>query len=174
MAPTMGLERQEKKASTSKKKKRKPDKKHVARTPVAVARYKELFLAELAKGNAPGDAARIVKIARSTAYSWKSEDRDFEVKWIDAVETGLDHLETVAYKRAEAKSDYLLIKILQARRPEVWGGGEVRERSNQSNNFFLNFTPEEKLKRLERLGLPVPVIESDFEVIDAADDDANS
>ena len=48
-------------------KKRKPDKEHVARTPQAVAKYKELFLKQLALGRSPGAAARVVKIARSNS-----------------------------------------------------------------------------------------------------------
>ena len=38
--------------------KRKPDKEHVARTPQAVAKYKELFLKQLALGRSPGVAAQ--------------------------------------------------------------------------------------------------------------------
>ena len=54
--------------------KRRKHKKHVARTPEAVAKYKELFLAQLQKGRSPGVAARNIKIARATAYGWKKED----------------------------------------------------------------------------------------------------
>jgi len=40
--------------------------------------------------------------------------------------------------------------------------GNVEDRP-QPSNFILNITLEEQLKRLERLGLPLPVIESDYE-----------
>jgi hypothetical protein len=39
-------------------------------------------------------------------------------------------------------------------------------------NYFLNVTLQEQYERLERLGLPVPVIESDNEE-DYASDDAD-
>jgi hypothetical protein len=40
----------------------------------------------------------------------------------------------------------------------------------QQANYFLNVTLQDKIKRLERLGLPVPVIESDYEITNASDD----
>jgi hypothetical protein len=74
-------------------------KKHVARTPVAVEKYKQLFLAQLEKGRSPGVAARNIKIARCTAYGWRKADQEFDAAWKDAVETGLDVLETSVYDR---------------------------------------------------------------------------
>jgi hypothetical protein len=38
---------------------------------------------------------------------------------------------------------------------------------HQQTNFILNVTMEEHFKRLERLGLPLPEIESDYEKLDA-------
>jgi hypothetical protein len=57
-------------------------------------------------------------------------------------------------------SDQLLMFQLRARRPEVYGrSGDSAPRSDVT----LQITLAEHLKRLERLGLPVPVIERDFE-----------
>src|SRR3989442_15389089 len=81
--------------STMKQKRKR--KKPVARTPEAVAKFKELFLKQLALGRSPGVAARNVRIARATAYGWKKADQEFDAAWIDAVETGLDLLETKLY-----------------------------------------------------------------------------
>ena len=36
--------------------------------------------------------------------------------------------------------------------------------SGAQSNFILNITMQEHVERLERLGLPVPVIETDYEV----------
>ena len=58
---------------------------------------RKLFLKQLALGRSPGVAARNVRIARATAYGWKKEDQEFDVAWVDAVETGLDALETQLY-----------------------------------------------------------------------------
>ena len=54
--------------------------------------------------------------------------------------------------------------ILKHRRREVYGN--VKERPQQSN-FLLNVSMEEHFKRCERLGLPRPEIESDYEKLDA-------
>jgi tripartite-type tricarboxylate transporter receptor subunit TctC len=52
-------------------------------------------------------------------------------------------------------------RLLRARRPEVYArSGDSRP---QPSNFILNLTLQERLARLERLGLPVPVIETDYE-----------
>ena len=72
------------------RKKRKPDKTHVARKPDEVAKYKKRFLEQLKKGCAPGVAARNVNIARCTAYNWRTADPEFDAAWTDAVETALD------------------------------------------------------------------------------------
>jgi hypothetical protein len=49
----------------------------------------------------------------------------------------------------------------------------ARERAgtwmSQNNNYYLNITLKEQLETLERLGLPVPVIESDREEDYASD-----
>ena len=59
--------------------------------------------------------------------------------------------------------------ILKHRRREVYGN--VGDRPQQPD--FLNITLEEHLERLERLGLPLPVIESDREE-DYAPDPTNA
>jgi hypothetical protein len=147
------------------RKKRKPDKRHVARTPDEVVKYKQRFLAQLAKGKSPGVAARLVKIARCTAYGWKKEDEVFAAAWVDAVETGLDELETSVYASGLAGNSSDAQFILKHRRREVYGNTD----NSQPNNFILDITLAEQVKRLERLGLPVPVIESDREEDDAPD-----
>jgi hypothetical protein len=71
----------------------------VARTPEDKKIRKARFIELLAEGCSPGVAARGAGIDRSTAYIWKNEDKEFSAKWVDAVETGLDELETAVYKR---------------------------------------------------------------------------
>jgi hypothetical protein len=149
----------------------------VARKPEDVAKYKERFLKQLALGRSPGVAARNVKIARSTAYGWKNEDEEFNAAWVDAVETGLDVLETSVYDSALAGNSSAAQFILKHRRREVYGNvgdrprgevyGNVDDRPQQPD--FRNIPLEEHLERLKRLGLPLPVIESDYEEKDAPD-----
>jgi hypothetical protein len=140
-------------------------KEHVARTPEAVAKYKARFLKQLALGRSPGVAARNVKIARSTAYGWKKEDQEFDAAWVDAVETGLDKLETSVYQRGLKEGGEDARFILKYRR---YGRRAGDARPTQQSNFLLNITMEEHFKRLERLGVPMPEIECDYEESDAA------
>ncbi len=84
---------------------------------------------------------------------------------VDAVETGLDRLETHVYNSGLAGNASNAQFILKHRRRDVFGHVEDWP---QPSNFLLNITLEEQLKRLERLGLPVPVIESDYEQDDEA------
>jgi hypothetical protein len=125
----------------------------VARTPADVVRFKERFLEQVAKGLSPGAAARVGKIARSTAFGWKKDDPEFAEKWTDAVESGLDKLENSLYESALAGNSSAAQFILKHRRRDVYGSTERRA---QSNNFFRQSTLAEHYKRLERLGLPVP------------------
>jgi hypothetical protein len=81
------------------KKQKRKHKTHVARTPGEVAKYKERFIEQLAAGCAPGVAARNIGISRRAAYNWKQDDEEFNAKWVDAVETSLDVLETSVYDR---------------------------------------------------------------------------
>jgi hypothetical protein len=127
---------------------------------VAVAKYKEHFLKQLALGCSPGVAARNLNIARSTAYGWKKEDQEFDAAWVDAVETALDRLEQQLYDSALAGNSRDAQFILKHRRREVYGNVDHRP---QQSKFISNITLQEHYKRLERLGIPLPVIESDRE-----------
>jgi hypothetical protein len=141
-------------------------KRRIDQSVVSVERHKKRYLAALAKGRAPTVAARMAGLARSTVYKWRREDVEFAAAWADCVEQGLDLLEDRAYQRAMKNSDQLLMFQLRARRPEVYGrSGDSRPQSN----FILNITLQEQLKRLERLGIPLPVIESDLEEDDETD-----
>jgi hypothetical protein len=106
--------RKRQKLKTQRKRKHKN---HVARTPKAVAKYKALFLKQLALGCSPGAAARNLNIARSTAYGWKKEDQEFDAAWVDAVETSLDKLESVLYSIGKNDRDVnAIMNMLKYRR----------------------------------------------------------
>jgi|SRR6266498_3188660 hypothetical protein len=155
-------------------KQKRKRKKPVARTPEAVKKYKELFLKQLARGCSPGVAAENIKIARATAYGWKKEDEQFDAAWVDAVETSLDKLETRVYNSGMRGNASNAQFTLKHRRANVYGNVDSQQ---AKSNFILNITLQEQYKRLERLGLPLPVIESDYEEepkqIEDASDDAN-
>jgi hypothetical protein len=149
------------------------DKKHSSPTSAETTRKKELFLKALATGRAPGCAAEAVGIARSTAYAWRTEDAAFAALWVEAVERSLDRLQTKAYDLAMEGDMRAIEWELKWRRKDIYQNTEDRTPATSLTNYFLNMTLQEQFERLERLGLPVPVIESDNEE-DYASDDADS
>jgi hypothetical protein len=134
------------------------------------AAKKELFIKALAAGNAPGCAATACDVARSTAYEWKKTDAAFSAEWDNAVETSLDRLETEMYNIAKDDPDNLsprLKAIAETLKNRRYGTAEYMRPASQQTNFILNVTMEEHFKRLTRMGLPLPEIESDYEDMDA-------
>lgn len=147
--------------------------------------YKQCFLRELAKGKSPAHAAQVAGLARSTAYLFRSQDTEFARQWLEASAEGVDRLEDEAYRRAvegvkrpvfhggkkvgeiTEYIDILLVNLLRRRRPEVYG---LRHDSTTRGNVTIPSLEDAK-KHLENLGLPVPVIETDYEEIDASDPD---
>jgi hypothetical protein len=133
---------------------------HSSPTPTATKAKKELFIKALAAGDAPGCAAAVVDIARSTAYEWKKQDAAFSAEWDNAVETSLDKLETALYSIGKDDRDVnAIMNTLKYRRKHLYCSTEDGRASQ--TNFILSLTYADQCKRLERLGLPVPVIEGD-------------
>lgn len=130
---------------------------------MAVEKVKELYLKLLGDGLSPGAACRKIPIARSAVYRWASDDTTFAADWKDAIETGLDILETRLYKSGLAGNDMTAMFTLKNRRYDK------QKESKPPSNFILNITLAEHEKRLQRLGLPVPMIESDLEEDDVTD-----
>ena len=144
-----------------------------ARTPMAVKKCKELFIAQLAKGCAPGAAARNVNIARCTAYKWKTEDEEFDAAWVDAVETALDQIETDLYDEAHVKKNVVAMQfILRHRRKAVYGGGEDKQKETDSDKRakleYSSQRIEDARQKLIQLGYLPPKIEGDYDEVDAA------
>lgn len=65
-----------------------------------------------------GAACRRVHCSRTTVYNLRKEDPTFAAEWDEAIEDGLDELESVAASRAIDKSDLLMIFLLKGYRPE--------------------------------------------------------
>ena len=131
---------------------------HVARKPAEVAKYKQRFVEQLAKGCTPGVAAEKVNIARATAYGWKIDDKEFDAAWQDAIEVGIDKVEHALVKRAIHHSDTAAIAYMRAYRPERWAR---QANADAHTSVTFQVTMQDHAKRLERLGLPSPVIEVD-------------
>jgi hypothetical protein len=108
---------------------------------------------------AVAQAVRAAGISRAEAYTWKNEDSEFSAAWDDAVEKGIDMLETIAYRRAIDGSDGLLTMYLKCRRPEKWNPDKQPPVNNTLNLKVT--TLFDSLRRIEQLGLPPPEIEYD-------------
>ena len=93
---------------------------------------------------------------RSIIFSPMSRQRTD--KWNDAVATGLDMLESSIMKRALDGSDAMATLILKCRRPEVYNPD--RQIANNTLNLKVT-TFYEAMSKIERLGLPAPIIEYD-------------
>lgn len=117
-------------------------------------------------GLAPASAAAKVGITRETAYAWKQKDKEFDARWKDAIEAGLDRMETAVYGEGFKGNITAAIFVLKHKRKEIYGDFETeqpQQTAKQLNNYFLNITLQEHAKRIERLGFQAPLIESDFE-----------
>jgi hypothetical protein len=151
-------------------KKGKQKKQEAPHTAEAMKAGKKAIIKALASGMGPGEAAENVGIGRSTAYEWKREDADFSAHWDNAVQTSFDKVESVLYKLAISGDRQACMDILKHRRGDVYNNNAGDKPPTQQLNYFLNVPMEERIKRLERLGLPVPVIEPDYQIIDAGED----
>ena len=101
---------------------------------------------------------KAVKTTCAQAYVWRDKDLVFADKWNDAVATGLDILESSIMKRALDGSDAMATLILKCRRPEVYNSD--RQIAHNTMNVQVN-TFHDAMTRIERLGLPAPIIEYD-------------
>jgi hypothetical protein len=150
------------------------NKRHASRKKEAPKANKARFVEALLKGVAPGEAAEAIGIPRSTAYSWKKDDPAFSMNWDDAVETSLDKVETVVYNAALKGNLQAAEFTLKWRRRDVYNNTEESRLAGVQNNYLLNITLQEQLERLDRLGLPRPVTETDYEEDDATTKDRSS
>lgn len=140
----------------------------VAARPIEVLECKKIFLTLLAEGLSPGAACEEIELSRSAAYAWRKADKQFENDWEDAVQTSLDKLETTVFKRAMNGSIVDAHYTLNKRRYDR------QDIARPISNFVLNVSLGDHIKRLEQLGLPVPVIEGDYEEEDASVTQANN
>src|SRR5262249_34983239 len=111
----------------------------------ATPENKEIVLAMLANGATYAVAAAAIGAHRRTIIKWPDRDEEFAQRWKEAIEEGADKLEEEAFRRAvkgidrpvfyqgrivgyvKEYSDYLLIRLLQAKRPEVYRARRVSD-----------------------------------------------
>lgn len=79
------------------------------------------FLEGLRKLGTVQAACRAASTSRTAAYNLRSKDPAFAEAWADTIEDSIDELYNVARERALKRSDALLMRLLKAACPEVYG-----------------------------------------------------
>lgn len=137
------------------------------------------FLAVLESGLSWQAACAEVDKAKSTMYRLYRNDEEFRAQCDEAIETGKEGLEDEAVRRGkkgvrraiyyqgevvghqQEYSDQLLIRTLEARRPETWGRKQVSvDATIKSTNVIVSMTFDELKEEARRRGLPVELFGS--------------
>lgn len=98
--------------------------------------YKD-FLQQMAEFPNVSRACAYAGIARQTAYDAREVDPAFKAAWEMCVNASLDHLEQVAFQRAELGSDTLAIFLLKAHRPEKYRETQRHEHSGTDGSDLV-------------------------------------
>ena len=114
-------------------------------------RKKINFIKALENGETVSEAAAALKITRADLYQWRRVDTTFDAAWTQAWELGAYVLEEEAVRRAvegtekpvfrggevvghmREYSDSMLMFLLKARKPELFGTSVKSDRKNQAN-----------------------------------------
>ena len=96
-------------------------KKTVALTLANTEEKRRLFIDALQNSGNIRASCRPAGISRSTAYVWRNKWATFAAEWDEALEDACDVLEAEARRRGMSISDRLLMFLLKAHRPEVFG-----------------------------------------------------
>lgn len=83
--------------------------------------WREPFLEALAATGNVTASARAVGLDRDAAYLRRKSDPEFAAAWASAEEVSTDELVAEARRRALAGSDWLLWRLIQAHRRELYG-----------------------------------------------------
>lgn len=82
--------------------------------------WRRLFLAALRSSGNVRASCQAAGINRRTAYDHRDRSLVFRQQWDEALADAIDVLEAVAWQRARAVSDTLLIFLLKAHRPGLY------------------------------------------------------
>jgi hypothetical protein len=100
--------------------------------------WEKPFLTVLQETGNVTEAAKLAGIDRRTAYRHYEFNASFREKWDDAIETSTDILEAEARRRALAKSDLLLLALLNANRPHKFRNNYHVETSNRPTSYVVD------------------------------------
>jgi len=96
-----------------------------------------IFLLTLSDGGTVAEACKDSQLPRSTVYERRENDEDFDSAWIQAYSDGTDALESTARKRAQEKSDLLMIFLLKSRHQKFRGEGNPETRGRRKKVEFV-------------------------------------
>lgn len=87
-------------------------------------------------------------VSPSTVSGARSRDIEFDVQVKEAIQFAVDRLEQIAWDRAAAHSDQLLMFLLKAHRPEVYNQATKTEHSGPGGGAipvkaYVGFDPAE-------------------------------
>lgn len=102
-------------------KKRTPKKAPPGKRNTGSADWAPAFLAHLRSTANVRASCSAASVARSVVYDRKATDEAFADEWAGAMADAIDDLESVAFDRAKATSDTLLIFLLKSHRRAVYG-----------------------------------------------------
>ncbi len=118
-----------------------------------VMRARELFLAELRKGQTVSRAAHTSGMTAATFYRQRDTDPAFAAEWDAALEAGNDELEARIVD-ASAHDWRAAVRILEARRPNTWGRQAAAKATVTVNTATAPAgTIEEERRRIAELEL---------------------
>lgn len=91
-----------------------------ARRGLPPANWPTRFIKSLGELGNVRAACEIAAVSRQTAYGLRKADEAFGEAWAEALTASVESLESVAWERARAGSDVLLIFLLKANFPEKY------------------------------------------------------
>lgn len=109
------------------------------------AQVKEIVLAKVAAGLSPSAAAKSAGLRLSELKLLAQEDEAFAKDITDAYDQGSDYLEDLALVRAH-ESDTVLLKLLEARRPEKFSNKRLVNAGVKIVINSLSSKPDEQIQ----------------------------
>jgi hypothetical protein len=82
--------------------------------------WSEPFFASYRQSGNVRLACEAAGVTRQAAYARRDTDEEFAGRWAEAAESAVERLEDIAWKRAEAGSDVLVMFLLKGLRPEKY------------------------------------------------------
>lgn len=82
--------------------------------------WSEIFLLSYREQGNVRVACDQAGITRQAAYARRDTDADFAERWAEAAESATENLESIAWERAKAGSDVLVMFLLKGLKPEKY------------------------------------------------------